>query len=339
MNTDKEVIIYVGYPSAGKSTHVKKYIDEGYFRLNRDELGCSLNEIAEKLEILIGNGRKKIVIDNTYGTIKSRKQVLEVANKYEYPVKCVWLKTGIEDAQVNSATRIIEKFHRLLPPEEIKRYNNPEALSVTAIFTFRKYFEKPTIDEGFSQIEEVKFIRNKKPEYINKAIILDYDGTLRVSTGENPYPVRSSDIKILPNRSDILKKYRDLGYILLGISNQSGIEKGLFSKTTADELFRETNKKLDVDIDFEYCPHHSFPVECYCRKPQPGLGVHFIEKYKLDPSQCIMIGDQTSDQTFAKRCGFKYIHPDEFFGNVIELDDDNMQLKKSMDFFNREGLF
>jgi len=43
------------------------------------------------------------------------------------------------------------------------------------------------------------------------------------------------------------------------------------------------------------------------------MGAYWIEKYKLDPSQCIMVGDATSDKTFAERCGFKYLHPDVFF--------------------------
>ena len=45
----------------------------------------------------------------------------------------------------------------------------------------------------------------------------------------------------------------------------------------------------------------------------PGMGVQFIEKYKLDPSQCIMVGDMKTDQTFAERCGFQFINAQKFF--------------------------
>ena len=52
----------------------------------------------------------------------------------------------------------------------------------------------------------------------------------------------------------------------------------------------------------------------------PGLGVEFIEVYKLDPKQCIVVGDQTSDKTFARRCGFNYIDANTFFlGNNKDL--------------------
>jgi histidinol phosphatase-like enzyme len=70
---------------------------------------------------------------------------------------------------------------------------------------------------------------------------------------------------------------------------------------------------LGFDIDYLFCPHNSFPISCYCRKPMPGLGVALVEKYKLDPSQCIMVGDRTTDKTFASRSGFQFQHASKFF--------------------------
>jgi histidinol phosphatase-like enzyme len=55
------------------------------------------------------------------------------------------------------------------------------------------------------------------------------------------------------------------------------------------------------------------PITCYCRKPAPGMGAYFIEKYKLNPAKCIMVGDMGSDKTFAARCGFQYADASEFF--------------------------
>lgn len=50
----------------------------------------------------------------------------------------------------------------------------------------------------------------------------------------------------------------------------------------------------------------------------PGLGVELIEDYKLDPKQCIMVGDFNSDKTFAKRCGFKFVHSTQFFSGFFD---------------------
>lgn len=310
---EKEIILICGFPCSGKTTLVREYVDQGYFRLNRDNLGGSLSHIAQKVKELLDEGTTKIVLDNTYGTKKSRKEVIDIAELYDIPIRCVWLKTRIEDAQVNSCIRIIRNYKRLLPPKEIHQYRDSDAIPAVALFEYRKKFEKPTISESFYDVTEVNFTRTWPDDYTNRAIILDYDGTLRTTISNDIYPTRTSDIRILPNRAEVLRRYRDNGYLLLGVSNQSGVDKGTFLKSTVDQCFVKTNELLNLEIDYMYCPHHSFPISCYCRKPMPGLGVHFIEKYKLDPKQCIMVGDMTSDKTFAARSGFSYQHPDQFF--------------------------
>ena len=62
-----------------------------------------------------------------------------------------------------------------------------------------------------------------------------------------------------------------------------------------------------------FCPHKAFPVGCFCRKPLPGLGVQLMEKYGLDASQLVMVGDQDSDARFAEAIGATYHSEDAFF--------------------------
>jgi imidazoleglycerol-phosphate dehydratase/histidinol-phosphatase len=52
---------------------------------------------------------------------------------------------------------------------------------------------------------------------------------------------------------------------------------------------------------------------CVCRKPQSGMGLYFRDKYKLDLSKCIMVGDRKTDNTFADRLGIKYYTEKQFF--------------------------
>ena len=118
----------------------------------------------------------------------------------------------------------------------------------------------------------------------------------------------------LEGRQNKLQEYVDKGYILLGVSNQSGIGSGKVAEKDVVECFEYTNKLLKHKIDYRYCPHKAGPGGCYCRKPQVGLGVELIEQYKLLPSSCIFVGDMTSDKTFAARCGFKFYKADKFFG-------------------------
>jgi D-glycero-D-manno-heptose 1,7-bisphosphate phosphatase len=136
--------------------------------------------------------------------------------------------------------------------------------------------------------------------------------SLRLSSGPQKYPYEFAHIQILPGRSERLKEYQKRGYILLGVSNQSGIARGTPQEKIV-ACFEETNKRLGVQIDYQFCPHRIPPVSCYCRKPHSGIGALFIEKYKLNPSDCIMVGDMTSDATFAERCGFCFIHSNTFF--------------------------
>ena len=212
----KEMILICGIQGAGKSTIVKEYEDKGYKRLNRDSMGGSLEKLNAKLEAHINDGKYKFVMDNTYGNKENRGKVLSIGKKYGIPVKCIWLQTKIEDAQFNVSGRILKThfFYRtasspvtdLLGPNGYKICN--DIVPSIALYAYKKSFVAPTMDEGFSDIAEVKFVREVPTKgYTNKAILLDYDGTLRVTKSGNKYPVDPKDISILPNRKKILKKY------------------------------------------------------------------------------------------------------------------------------------
>jgi HAD superfamily hydrolase (TIGR01662 family) len=318
----KEIIIIMGIQAAGKSTIVKDYVSRGYKRLNRDDMGGNLAKLNSTLELLLTTGTEKFVLDNTYGTIESRKEVISIAKKYDCDIKCVWLNTKIEDAQYNASHRILKKFifdqspqfkvHEILGPNCTKLIKDQCCVPSIAQYAYKKSFVIPTLSEGFTSIGKIDFKRTPNLGK-NKAIILDYDGTLRKTKSGKKYPTDTADIVILQNRLSVLQKLLHEGYKLLGVSNQSGVEKGVLSEETVIECFEETNKLLGLSIDYQFCPHHSFPIRCYCRKPLPGLGVYFIEKYQLNASQCIMVGDYTSDKTFASRCGFMYSDANDFF--------------------------
>lgn len=302
----------MGYNAAGKSTYVEQFTLRNYHRLNRDIDGGSVDDLAVKSDHLIKGGVNTIVLDNTYPTVKSRASIIKVAKAHNIPIRCLWLTTSFEDAQLNACLRMVKKTGKLLQPEDFKTLNDPNLFPPVALFHYRKEFEKPTIKEGFSSVEEIPFNRVWGPEYKNKAIIVDYDGTLRLSTGKQKFPIELSDIQMLPNRSETLKEWQKKGYLILGASNQSGIARGT-PEAKIVACFEETNRRLGITIEYLYCKHRIPPVSCYCRKPHTGIGAFFIEKYKLNPAECIMVGDMTTDETFAARCGFQYQHADKFF--------------------------
>ena len=110
----------MGLPAAGKSTIAERLAANGYARVNRDEKGGSLDSLLPVLDTLLASGTNRVVLDNTYVTRQSRAAVLGVAARHAVPVRCVWLSTSVEDAQVNAVTRIVSKYGRLLDPDEMR---------------------------------------------------------------------------------------------------------------------------------------------------------------------------------------------------------------------------
>lgn len=311
-----EVVFVLGYPASGKTTYTLNAFPK-HIRINRDIFGGTLVKLAKHFEGEIVRGRNDFVLDNTFATVAQRKPFIDIAKKHKFKVICHWLQATAEDAQVNACKRMISKYGRVLSPDEMPK-TDPNCFPATVIFTYRKAFEEPSVDEGFDTLVEVPFIRKYDKSYSNKALILDYDGTLRTTKSGEIYPVSPDDIQVIDGRYEILQKYKQNGYLILGISNQSGIAKKRLTRETADACFRRTNALLGVEIEYRFCPHGSFPISCFCRKPMPGFGVEFIEKYKLNPSETIFVGDMTTDRTFAERCWFNFYEANHFFSNDLE---------------------
>lgn len=308
-----EVKVVVGYPASGKSTVTKDLVAKGFVSLNRDTEGGTIVGLLPKMEQLLKDG-KNIVLDNTFPTIEVRKPFIELAKKYNVDISCMLMGTTIEDAQFNVVQRAIGLIGEFPTPEAIKKAKHTNIFPPTVLFKYKKEFQKPTIEEGFSKVELVKFVRKDDPTFTNKAIIVDYDGTLRECVGGNDkYPTDEAHVEIKPGRKEILQAYKDKGYLLLGLSNQSGVHKGDLTHDKCDSLFKHTNKLLGIDIEYRFCSHQSAPLSCYCRKPMPGVFVEFMLKHKLSRKDCIMVGDMTTDETFAKRSGIQYIDHTEFF--------------------------
>jgi len=171
-------------------------------------------------------------------------------------------------------------------------------------------------------LKKLKLLMQKKIEFnnfSNKCIFLDIDGTLRKTDHlKNKYPINKNEVELLFDKDimkSILIKYQNDNYMLYGISNQSGIGKKILSIDDVINCMNETKRLLDIEFPIFFCPHNSFPIKCYCRKPQSGLFLEAIYKYEINPLLSIMIGDRTEDKTSAKRLNMKYMTPNEFFNN------------------------
>jgi D-glycero-D-manno-heptose 1,7-bisphosphate phosphatase len=333
----KPAILVMGLPASGKSTITKDFAAQGYTILNRDSEGGTIANLVPRFAALLAAGTP-VVLDNLNLTVEDRKPFVDVARQAGVPIECHWMTTSMEDAQVNALHRMFDRYHGVfMTADEIKGHaeakKDPNVFPPVALFAARKKLEgdkkanipsgKPTEAEGFSRVVKVPFIRRPYPGK-NKALILDYDGTLRRDAkevgGEYHYPTCIEQVQALPNRGKVLQDYSRRGYTLLGASTQSGIAKGHLTGDMARQCFVETERQIEAQVDGGVylletlmCPHGSFPVSCYCRKPQAGIGVYFIRKYDLNPSDCIMVGDLGTDASFAQRCGFQFAEADLFF--------------------------
>ena len=100
---DAEVVLVMGLPGAGKTTFAERFVADGYLRLNRDEVGGTLRELLPEAQSRVGRrGVAKVVLDNTYLSRKSRAEVIRAAAGRGARVRCIWLATTLEDAQVNA---------------------------------------------------------------------------------------------------------------------------------------------------------------------------------------------------------------------------------------------
>ena len=294
---DGEIVLIMGLPGAGKSTAARAFVDEGYARLNRDVAGGSLRGLLPDLQKLVEVGRRRIVLDNTYMSRASRARVVQAAAHFGLPVRCMWIATSVEDAQVNAVSRIIGNHGRLLGPEEMKQAvkRDISAFAPGVQFRHQRELEPPDPAEGFSRIDVVAFERKQEETFTNKALIVWCDETLA-------------------NHGPVLSKYRDEGWLLLGLAWRPEVEAGGMTRQQVDADFARIHEQLGVSIEVLYCPHAAGPPKCWCRKPLPGLGVVFIQRHRLNPSQCIYVGSGAQDPVFARRLGFQYREAGEFFG-------------------------
>ena len=136
-----------------------------------------------------------------------------------------------------------------------------------------------------------------------RALFLDRDGILIDDIG---YVSKPEEVRLLSESFPLLKQAQSLGFLLIVVTNQAGVAKG---KMTLDDV-EAVNKKIKDEFqsqgirldDFAFCPHHpqgtvpEFSKTSLDRKPEPGLVLKAAEKWGIDLSRSLMIGDKDSDR-------------------------------------------
>lgn len=137
---------------------------------------------------------------------------------------------------------------------------------------------------------------------MNKAFFLDRDGTINIDTG---YVGSPDKLELIPKAAEAIKMMNDCGYLVIVISNQSGVARGFFTLEDVERVNRRLNEMLEENgahIDAFYCCPHlpdgvvkEYAMECDCRKPKLGLFRQAIEDFELDAKECYACGDRARD--------------------------------------------
>ncbi|HUG41529.1 MAG TPA: HAD family hydrolase [Longimicrobiales bacterium] len=137
------------------------------------------------------------------------------------------------------------------------------------------------------------------------AAFLDRDGTI---IHERAYLADPEGVELLPGAAEGLRMLRDEGYVLVTVSNQSGIARGLYDEAAYGEVqarFLALLAAEGVEVAASYhCPHHpDFTGPCPCRKPATALFRDAIRDHGLDPVRSVFIGDRPGDVAPARELG------------------------------------
>lgn len=141
----------------------------------------------------------------------------------------------------------------------------------------------------------------------NKCIFLDRDGVLNVDRVD--YVYRMEDFIIPPGVGEALRALKNAGYLLVVITNQSGIAKGIYKREDVYAIHQAIQDGTGVELDDLYfCPYHEkFDSHSLTRKPGSLMIEKAAAKYDVDPDSSWMVGDHERDISAGTRAGYRTI--------------------------------
>lgn len=142
-------------------------------------------------------------------------------------------------------------------------------------------------------------VKNLQPR---RGLFLDRDGVINVDRG---YVHRAESTEWLPGIFDLCGSIANAGFVIVVITNQAGIARGLYSEAQFLDYTRwvhDTFRRLGATLLCTYyCPHHpsagvgTLLTDCRCRKPRPGMLLDAAERYGIILEESVLIGNKESD--------------------------------------------
>lgn len=173
----------------------------------------------------------------------------------------------------------------------------------------------------------------------NKCVFLDRDGVLNEERGDYTYQLE--DFKVLAGVPEALGLLKAAGYLLVVVTNQGGIGKGLFSKAQMQACHQKLQQACNGLIDaFYYAPAHPSISASLARKPDSLMLEKAIARFKIDVKQSWLIGDQERDLAAASKVGVKSIWiKNDFQGQIpsVLVASDLLQAAKFITSHKKTG--
>lgn len=173
--------------------------------------------------------------------------------------------------------------------------------------------ETPHIQEAYLVAGHMMCGLVERNMFGKKAVFIDRDDTIAKDV---PYCDDPENLILFKGVPESISRLNDAGYLVIVVTNQSGIGRGRFTEDTLSRI----HDKMVMDIenggghvdDIFYCPHHP-DDDCGCRKPETGMGVAAVKKHHIDVRSSFMIGNSDADMEFGERLGCNTLRVSEKF--------------------------
>lgn len=218
-----------------------------------------------------------------------------------------YIKAGDYKPEALTSKEVVEEYGgeiRLIPvAEQVSTTGLVERIAGLESTQVGRFVEK----EGAVHVE-------RRPRKRGPAVFLDRDGTINEEVG---YVHDPKNFRLLPRALEGIKKFQDMGYRILIVTNQPGIGIGYYSEEDfyrVNRTFLKACSQAGISVDKIYFCPHSKSEGCLCRKPNQALIARAREELNLDLSESFFIGDKTSDMETGRRAGMRTILVKTGFG-------------------------
>jgi len=143
---------------------------------------------------------------------------------------------------------------------------------------------------------------------MRRCLFLDRDGVINAAPPAGEYIRRWDEFHLLPEAVSWIRLFKAAGFLAIVITNQRGIALGQYTEADLLALHEQMRAELAgrgaILDDVFYCPHAE--GACNCRKPLPGMIIQAQQKWAIDLSASLLIGDGERDRQLAARCGIPF---------------------------------